>query len=110
MSDGLPTGFVALPGSELLLSRPDSVAVVGVSSSLGIQLPDGKEHEVLAIIDRSDPAVHDLSELSTQDFYAFADEDDRVHIRWIEVRAARSHPYRCAEARSTRSLLPAYLP
>lgn len=57
VSDGVPTGFVALPGSELILARPDTVAVVASSSSLGIELSDGNEREVLALIDRSDPAV-----------------------------------------------------
>jgi len=88
IADGLPTGFVALPGSELLLTRPNTVAVVCPSPLLGIELADDKEHEVLALIDRGDPAVHDLSELSPQDFYAFADDEDRVHIRWLEALPA----------------------
>ena len=43
---------------------------------------------MLAIIDRSDEAVSDLSQLSPQDFYAFADAEDKVHLRWSEVCAA----------------------
>jgi hypothetical protein len=88
LADGLPTGFVVVPGSELLLARPNTVSVVCKSSSLGIELADGEEHEVLALIDRSDAAVDELSEMSPEDFYAFADADDRVHIRWLDALPA----------------------
>jgi hypothetical protein len=56
-SEGVPGGFVALPGSELILARPNTVAVVASSTSLGVGLGDGYEHECLALIDRSDEAV-----------------------------------------------------
>lgn len=39
--DAVPTGFVVLPGSELLDSHPDCVAVVSSSEALGLELPDG---------------------------------------------------------------------
>jgi len=85
VGDALPTGFVALPGSEQLTHCPDSVAVVCTCASLGLELADGKEHDILAIIDRSDPSVFDSSQHSPQDFYALADETGKVHIRWIEA-------------------------
>ena len=47
-----------------------------------------QEHEILAVIDRSDEAVTDPSYFSPQDFYALADETGKVHIRWIDVRTA----------------------
>jgi len=88
VADGMPTGFVALPGSELVMSRPDTVAVVCTSGSLGVELADGAQHEVLALIDRADEAVTDMSELSSEEFYAFADAEGRVHIRWIDALPA----------------------
>jgi len=78
------TGFVALPGSLLLESHPDTVAVVCASNSLGLDFADGNEHEVLALVDRSDVAVQDPSHHDDQTFYAFADEAGTVHIRWLE--------------------------
>lgn len=40
---------------------------------------------MIAIIDRSDAAVADPSEFSDSDFYALADAEGVVHIRWKEV-------------------------
>lgn len=56
-SAGVPGGFVCLPGSELILARPNTVAVVASSVSLGVGLGDGQQHECIALIDRSDEAV-----------------------------------------------------
>ena len=47
-----------------------------------------QEHDILAIIDRSDPVVFDPSQHSPQEFYALADENGVVHIRWIEALPA----------------------
>ena len=55
--EGQPGGFVALPGSDLVLARPNTVAVVCSSTSLGVGIADGQEHECIALIDRSDEAV-----------------------------------------------------
>ena len=55
--DGVPGGFVALPGSELVLDRPNTVAVVCSSTALGVEFQDQEDHECLALIDRSDEAV-----------------------------------------------------
>jgi len=78
MGDAVPTGFVVLPGSDLLQVSIDTVAVVCRSDSLGIEFADKGMHEVIALIDRSQ-----VSEFSDTEFYAFADADDRVHIRWL---------------------------
>jgi len=64
---------------------PDSVAVVCTCASLGLELADRKEHDILAIIDRSDPSVFDASQHDSKQFYALADEFGVVHIRWIEA-------------------------
>lgn len=79
------SGFVALPGSELLDRHPDTVGVVCASKSLGLEFPDGNEHEVLALIDRSDLATIDPAEFDSKTFYAFGDDTGRVHIRWMEA-------------------------
>ena len=42
VGDALPTGFVALPGTEQLELCPDSVAVVCTCASLGLELADRK--------------------------------------------------------------------
>jgi hypothetical protein len=84
-SAGCSSGFVAVPGSDLLEESPNTVAVVCGSQSLGIEFPDGNEHEVLAMIDRSDDAVANPGALDTQKFYAFGDEAGRVHIRWVDA-------------------------
>ena len=80
-----PGGFVALPGSSLLDEAPNTVAVVCGSASLGIEFPDESEHEVVALINRSDGATLDPALFSPNNFYAFADETGAVHIRWIEA-------------------------
>jgi len=79
------SGFVALPGNDLLDRHADTVAVVCGSRSLGIEFPDGNEHEVLALIDRSDIATMDPSAFDNKAFYAFGDEVGAVHIRWVEA-------------------------
>lgn len=61
------------------------MAVVCTSPSLGLEFSDGLEHEVLALVDRSDIATMDPSQHDSQTFYAFADEADVVHIRWYET-------------------------
>jgi len=60
--DGVPGGFVALPGSELVIARPNTVAVVCSSMALGVEFQDQEDHECLALIDRSDEAVRCSSE------------------------------------------------
>ncbi|KAL1511283.1 hypothetical protein AB1Y20_006090 [Prymnesium parvum] len=81
----VPTGFVALPGSDLLDEHPNTVAVVATSESLGVELADGQVHEVIALIDRSDAATTDPSEFKDNEFYAFADTEGTVHIRWFQA-------------------------
>ena len=80
-----PGGFVAIPGSPLLDDNPDSVAVVCTSSSLGLEFPDNQEHEVLALINRGDVAVVDDSAMDERAFYALADPQGTLHIRWIDA-------------------------
>jgi len=82
--DAAPTGFVVLPGSDLLDAHPNTIAVVCTSESLGLELPDGQVHEVIALIDRGDAAVTDLSQYQNSEFYAFADPEGQVHIRWFQ--------------------------
>ena len=84
VGDALPTGFVALPGTEQLSFCPDSVAVVCTCASLGLELADRQEHDILAIIDRSDESVFDATHMDSKSFYALADESGAVHIRWID--------------------------
>jgi len=88
MSDAIPGGFVALPGAPPILSNPNTVAVVCSSSSLGLETADGQEHEVIALINRSDKAVGNPAEFDKQVFYALADESGVVHIRWIDALPA----------------------
>jgi len=45
LADGVPTGFVALPGNELVAEHPDTVAVVCDGTSLGVEFADGASHE-----------------------------------------------------------------
>lgn len=52
--------------------------------SLGLELADGQAHEVIALVDRDDEAVADPAAFQDSDFYAFADENDAVHIRWMQ--------------------------
>lgn len=82
--DAAPGGFVALPGSPLLDAHPDTVAVVCTSPSLGLEFPDGQEHEVIALIDRSDTATFDASTFDPQRFYAIADPEGKITIRWFD--------------------------
>ena len=113
----MPTGFVALPSSALLQSAPNSVAVVCSSSSMGVNLPDGLEHELIAVIDRSDPVVTGEEPFSPQDFYAFRDAEGMVQIRWVEVASpplsarararARTHTRTRARARARAPATPA---
>ena len=84
VGDALPTGFVALPGTEQLTFCPDSVAVVCTCASLGLELADRQEHDILAIIDRADESVFDATHMDSKSFYALADEFGAVHIRWID--------------------------
>jgi hypothetical protein len=79
------SGFVCIPGHELLERRPNTVGVVCGSKSLGLGFADGNEHEVIALIDRSDAATASLAAFDKQKFYAFADENGAVHIRWLEA-------------------------
>lgn len=79
-----PGGFVALPGSHLLEAHPNTVAVVCQSRSLGLEFPDGQEHEVLALIDRGDIATFDADAFDSQRFYAVADPQGVISIRWYE--------------------------
>ena len=88
LSDSLPGGFVGLPSSELLDEAPNTVAIVCQSSSIGVELLDGNEHEVLALIDRGDEAVSDASLLNPKRFYALSDDSGYVHIRWVETLPA----------------------
>lgn len=81
--DAAPGGFVALPGSHMLDTHPDTVAVVCASKALGLEFPDGNEHEVIALIDRADTATFDASAFDPQRFYAFADPEGNISIRWF---------------------------
>jgi len=76
--DTVPTGFVVLPGNKLLEAHPNVVGVVCTSESLGLELADGQSHEVIAVIDRSPQTQFD-----DKSFYAFADEQGMLCIRWI---------------------------
>ena len=78
--DAAPTGFVVLPGSVLLETHPNTVGIVCTSTSLGLELADGQEHEVIALIDRSP-----VEELDNMCFYAFADPSGAVSIRWMQA-------------------------
>lgn len=80
-----PGGFCALPGTPLLKHSPDTVAVVCMSNSLGLEFPDGNEHEVLALIDRQDAAVLDAVHFDPKGFYAFSDPAGNVAIRWFDA-------------------------
>ena len=53
-------------------------------ASLGLELADRQEHDILAIIDRSDESVFDATHMDSKSFYALADESGAVHIRWID--------------------------
>ena len=79
-----PGGFVAIPGSAQLDSNPDTVAVVCGGKAMGLEFPDGGEHEVLALITRSCPEMVDPNAFNDQLFYALADPQGTVHIRWME--------------------------
>ena len=83
--DAAPGGFVAVPGNQLLDGSPNTVAVVCMSRSLGLEFPDGQEHEVLALIDRSDPATFDPDEFDKGSFYAVSDPAGIISIRWYDV-------------------------
>ena len=84
--DAVPTGFVVLPGEQKLHASPNTVVVVCDAGSLGIDMQE--DHEVLALIDRSDDAVTDPLDVDPQAFYAFADEAGAVQIRWVEALPA----------------------
>ena len=79
-----PGGFVAIPGSVLLEASPDSIAVICSSPALGLEFPDGQEHEVIAIVDRSDPATVDRNQYNSNKVYALADPQGFVHLRWLD--------------------------
>lgn len=83
--DAAPGGFVAVPGTAQLSSHPDTVAVVCMSSSLGLEFADAQEHEVLALIDRSDIATIDRAQFDSKTFYALVDPQGVVHIRWMNA-------------------------
>jgi len=82
--DAAPGGFVAIPGSPLLDDNPDTVAVVCMSRAIGLDFPDSQEHECLALINRGDAATIDRSAFDSKGFYAFADHQGAVSIRWVE--------------------------
>ena len=86
--DAAPGGFVAIPGSVLLDNSPDTVAVVCMSPDIGVEFPDGQEHECLALIDRSDEAVVNPQAFDHQAFYALADPSGAIQIRWMNVLPA----------------------
>ena len=83
--DSAPGGFVAIPGSQLLDDNPNTVAVVCMSTAIGLEFPDEQEHETLALINRSDPAVVDPAAMDPKRFYAYADPQGAIHIRWFET-------------------------
>jgi len=80
--DAVPTGFVVLPGSALLDMNPNTVGVVCQSDSLGLELPDNKPHEVIALIERTPVAPADFD---SKQFYAFADPQGTISIRWMNA-------------------------
>ena len=55
--------------------------VIARWTGLGLEFPDGNEHEVLALIDRSDLAVSNPVAYDPQKFYALADPSGTIHIR-----------------------------
>jgi len=79
------SSFVTVPGSSLLDHAPNSVVVVANSGSLGVELPDGQEHEVLVVVDRSDPAMEDPNYFDEKAFYVFEDDAGAVQIRWHDA-------------------------
>lgn len=79
------SNFVTIPGSDLLDRHPNSVAVVANSGSLGLELADGQQHEVLAIVDRSDPAIGDPNWFDEKAFYCWEDDAGAVQIRWHDA-------------------------
>ena len=87
-AESAPGGFVALAGSELLWDHPDTVAIVCQSDSLGLSFDDGNVHEVLALVDRSDDAVFHPTAFNEKAFYALADEQGVLHIRWADALPA----------------------
>mmetsp|Transcript_118049 Transcript_118049/g.220611 ORF Transcript_118049/g.220611 Transcript_118049/m.220611 type:complete len:308 (-) Transcript_118049:12-935(-) len=80
-----PGGFVALVDDDCFLSQnhPNAVVVVCTQSSLGLKQSGGIDYEVLAVIDRSDLAVEVKEAYDSEEFYAFADPQGEVHIRWF---------------------------
>jgi hypothetical protein len=82
-----PGGFTVISGDPLLDTHPNTVALVAEGGSLGIEFSDGREHEVLALVDRDDVAVLNPQEMDPQQFYAFADEQELIRVRWCNAAA-----------------------
>jgi len=68
-----PFGFVCIDCPDALAAAADPVIVVAMAYDLGIPLTDGKNDELLVLIDRGDPAVADPDAFEPGKFYAFAD-------------------------------------
>lgn len=80
--DQAPFGFVCIDCPEVLALAADPVVVVAMASALGIPLTDGKDDEVLVLIDRADPARTDPEAYVPGMFYAFADANGQIDIAW----------------------------
>jgi hypothetical protein len=83
--DAAPFGFVIVETPEILENAIDPVIVVAMSGDLGIPLTDGKNEEVLVIIERDDPVVTDPEEFVPGKFYAFVDPAGAIDIAWYKA-------------------------
>lgn len=79
-----PFGFVCMSVPETFLTAESPVVLVAMASDLGIPLTDGKNDEVLVLVDRKDPACSDPEAFNNRKFYVFGEPDGRVGIRWQE--------------------------
>mmetsp|Transcript_10203 Transcript_10203/g.17297 ORF Transcript_10203/g.17297 Transcript_10203/m.17297 type:complete len:167 (+) Transcript_10203:206-706(+) len=76
--DGPQMGTVAMGPNNAVHLAVDPVVIVSSSSSLGLSLSNNVEAEVLILIDRAD------TEFQTEKFYAFADSEGDVSVRWYD--------------------------
>mmetsp|Transcript_28099 Transcript_28099/g.70719 ORF Transcript_28099/g.70719 Transcript_28099/m.70719 type:complete len:230 (+) Transcript_28099:67-756(+) len=83
-----PNGFVVVETPEILENAISPVVVVAMSADLGIPLTDGKNDEVLVIIERDDPVVTDQEEFVPGKFYAFVDPAGQIDIAWHKAYPA----------------------
>jgi hypothetical protein len=81
-SNEAPYGFVCIDTPQILADAVNPVVVVAMAADLGIPMTDGKNDEILVLIDRADPAVTDPETYEPGKFYAYADADGRVDVAW----------------------------